>query len=248
MNAPAVRFWTEQLLFRGAFSRPAAASRPQTFTRAFSHLHLRAPHAVSKRNPVSLLRNVRVQVNPRFRGLRFKSDKPPHTPDPTPHLGSPEPAPSLSQRLKRLSKQYGWLAVGVYLGLSAVDLPFCYLAVRMLGTERVGHYEHVVVEGVKSLVRIPFPNLFQGSRDLEGPIAEEIREAAEREEALGHDGAQVVGANGGAEASLWTQFALAYAVHKSLIFFRIPLTAAVLPKVAKTLRKWGWNVGKPKPT
>lgn len=49
-------------------------------------------------------------------------------------------------------------------------------------------------------------------------------------------------------AALWTQLALAYAVHKSLIFFRIPLTAAVLPKVAKTLRKWGWNVGRPKPT
>lgn len=48
--------------------------------------------------------------------------------------------------------------------------------------------------------------------------------------------------------ALWTQLALAYAVHKSLIFFRIPLTAAILPKVAKTLRKWGWNVGKPKPT
>lgn len=48
--------------------------------------------------------------------------------------------------------------------------------------------------------------------------------------------------------ALWTQLALAYAVHKSLIFFRIPLTAAVLPKVAKTLRKWGWNVGRPKPT
>ncbi|KAF2441729.1 hypothetical protein P171DRAFT_434365 [Karstenula rhodostoma CBS 690.94] len=245
MNAPAIRIWTEQLLFRGALSRPtAAAGRPRTFTRTFSHAQPRAPRAASQRTPLSILRN----VNPRFRGLRFKSDKPSHTPDPTPHLGSPEPALSLSQRLKRLSKQYGWLAVGVYFGLSALDFPFCYLAVRMLGTERVGHYEHVIVEGIKSLIRIPFPSLFQGSRDLEGPIAEEIREAAEREEALGHDGGKVVGHNGAAEASLWTQLALAYAVHKSLIFFRIPLAAAVLPKVAKTLRKWGWNVGKPKPT
>jgi hypothetical protein len=134
--------------------------------------------------------------------LRFKSDKPAHTPDPTPHLGSPEPALSLSQRLKRLSKQYGWLAVGVYFGLSAIDFPFCYLAVRMLGTERVGYYEHVVVEGIKTLIRIPFPSLFQGKRDLEGPIAEEIREAAEREEALGHDGAKVVGQDGAAEACM----------------------------------------------
>ncbi|KAL5378674.1 hypothetical protein DPSP01_008900 [Paraphaeosphaeria sporulosa] len=248
MNAPAVRIWTEQLLFRGAFSRPAAAGRPQTFTRTLSHFQPRAPRGSLQRSPLCILRNGRATVNPRFRTLRFKSDKPSHTPNPTPNLGSPEPALTLSQRLKRLSKQYGWLAVGVYFGLSALDFPFCYLAVRMLGTERMGHYEHVVVEGIKSLIRIPFPTLFQGSRDLEGPIAEEIREAAEREETLGHDGGKVVGHNGAAEASLWTQLALAYAVHKSLIFFRIPLTAAVLPKVAKTLRKWGWNVGKPKPT
>ncbi|KAL5396202.1 hypothetical protein PMIN02_003354 [Paraphaeosphaeria minitans] len=248
MNPSAVHIWTEQVLLRGAFSRLATVNRHQTFTRTFSHLRPRAPCGAFQRFPLRILRNGRANVSPRFRTLRFKSDKPPHTPDPTPHLGSPEPALTLSQRLKRLSKQYGWLAVGVYFGLSALDFPFCYLAVRMLGTERVGHYEHVVVEGIKSLIRIPFPNLFQGSRDLEGPVAEEIQEAAEREEALGQDGGKVVGHNGTAEASLWTQLALAYAVHKSLIFFRIPLTAAVLPKVAKTLRKWGWNVGKPKPT
>jgi Protein of unknown function (DUF1279) len=43
---------------------------------------------------------------------------------------------------------------------------------------------------------------------------------------------------------LWTQLALAYAIHKSFIFIRVPLTAAVTPKVVKTLRSWGWNIGK----
>ena len=43
---------------------------------------------------------------------------------------------------------------------------------------------------------------------------------------------------------LWTQLALAYAIHKSFIFIRVPLTAAVTPKVVKTLRGWGWNIGK----
>ena len=45
-------------------------------------------------------------------------------------------------------------------------------------------------------------------------------------------------------ASLWTQLVLAYAIHKSFIFIRVPLTAAVTPKVVKTLRGWGWNIGK----
>lgn len=47
--------------------------------------------------------------------------------------------------------------------------------------------------------------------------------------------------------AIWTQLGLAYLVHKSLIFFRVPLTAAVLPKVVKTLRSWGYNIGKKTP-
>jgi len=45
-------------------------------------------------------------------------------------------------------------------------------------------------------------------------------------------------------ASLATQLALAYAIHKSFIFVRVPLTAALLPKVVKVLRGWGWEIGK----
>lgn len=46
---------------------------------------------------------------------------------------------------------------------------------------------------------------------------------------------------------LATQLALAYAIHKSFIFIRVPLTAAVTPKVVKILRGWGWNIGKRSP-
>lgn len=48
-------------------------------------------------------------------------------------------------------------------------------------------------------------------------------------------------ANGG--VGLATQLALAYAIHKSFIFVRVPLTAAILPKVVKVLRSFGWNIG-----
>ena len=193
MRPSVVRLWTEQILLRRSLPPPSAARRP------FSSLR---PNNASQPNVLRMLRSDRptrtFASRPAARRLKTHRSSP--TPDPTPHLGSPDPAPSLSQRLKKLSKQYGWLAVGVYLGLSALDFPFCFLAVRMLGTERVGHYEHVVVEAVKSLVKIPFPGLFKGSAQLEGPIVEEIREATAREEALGHDGAKVVGQNGGAEA------------------------------------------------
>lgn len=46
---------------------------------------------------------------------------------------------------------------------------------------------------------------------------------------------------------LATQLALAYAIHKTFIFIRVPLTAAVTPKVVKVLRGWGYQIGKRKP-
>jgi hypothetical protein len=45
-------------------------------------------------------------------------------------------------------------------------------------------------------------------------------------------------------AGLATQLALAYAIHKSFIFIRVPITAAITPKVVKVLRGWGWDIGK----
>ncbi|RMZ76756.1 hypothetical protein DV737_g4669, partial [Chaetothyriales sp. CBS 132003] len=125
-----------------------------------------------------------------------------------------EPPLSLSQRLKKLSREYGWAAVGVYFTLSALDFPFCFLAVRTLGTDRIGHWEHVIVSRID-----------------------------DAEQHVDHGYKEAEAANRGSNASIWTQLALAYAIHKSFIFLRVPLTAAVTPKVVKTLRGWGWNIG-----
>lgn len=57
----------------------------------------------------------------------------------TGHTVAPEKL-SLSQRIKKLSKEYGWTAVGVYFGLSLLDFPFCFLLVRTLGTDRIGKH------------------------------------------------------------------------------------------------------------
>lgn len=47
---------------------------------------------------------------------------------------------SLGQRLKKLSREYGWSAVGVYFALSVLDFPFCFLLVRAVGTDRIGKF------------------------------------------------------------------------------------------------------------
>lgn len=51
--------------------------------------------------------------------------------------GKAEESLSLSGRLKKLSREYGWCAVGVYIGLSVLDFPFCFLLVKWVGTERI---------------------------------------------------------------------------------------------------------------
>ncbi|OGM42024.1 peptide alpha-N-acetyltransferase Nat2 [Aspergillus bombycis] len=146
---------------------------------------------------------------------------------------------SLSQRLKALSREYGWSALGVYLLLSAMDFPFCFAAVRFLGVEKIGYYEHVVVEAFKGAIGTVLPSVQEeqfkeetnprtdsSKSDLEGSTVEKKLDEG---------------------ASLWTQVALAYAIHKSLIFIRVPLTAAITPKVVKVLRQWGWDIVKGKP-
>jgi hypothetical protein len=75
---------------------------------------------------------------------------------------------SLSQRLRTLSREYGWAALGVYLGLSALDFPFCFVAVRLLGVERIGHWEHVVVSSVKDVFKSVWPQTESGSGAAEG--------------------------------------------------------------------------------
>lgn len=70
---------------------------------------------------------------------------------------SEKEATSLSQRLRKLSREYGWAAVGVYFALSALDFPFCFAAVRLLGVERIGHFEHVVVQSAKDAFHSVWP-------------------------------------------------------------------------------------------
>lgn len=52
--------------------------------------------------------------------------------------GAKEKALTLGARLKKLTREYGWVTVGVYLGLSVLDFPFCFLLVKTAGPDRIG--------------------------------------------------------------------------------------------------------------
>lgn len=75
--------------------------------------------------------------------------------------------------------------MGVYLGLSALDFPFCFMAVRLLGTDRIGHYEEAVKDAFWNLVRLVIPDA--GTTSTEKHAREETAEATLREGSLDLD-------------------------------------------------------------
>ncbi|KAK6076803.1 peptide alpha-N-acetyltransferase Nat2 [Seiridium cupressi] len=111
-----------------------------------------------------------------------------------------------------------------------------------------GEIEHYIVSNVKKAIP-------QSVKDRYNEYRAALKK--EEKETFGNDnisehvemagwGVEEAEARNQAEASLGTQLALAYAIHKSFIFVRVPLTAAILPKVVKVLRSWGWKIGKKK--
>ncbi|KAK0638841.1 hypothetical protein B0T16DRAFT_233248 [Cercophora newfieldiana] len=178
-----------------------------------------------------------------FRASLFPVKRPFHTT--RARRAAAEPT-SLGARLKKLSREYGWAAVGIYMSLSVLDFPFCFLLVRSVGTERIAEIEHIVVSNVQKVIPQSVKDKWAEFREgrKEASPSEETTPAPENAEVVGW-GVQEADARTAQEgASLATQLALAYAIHKSFIFVRVPLTAAILPKVVKVLRGWGWEIGK----
>ena len=91
----------------------------------------------------------------RLQFRRFNSSK--QGSGPVSEPGQATPTLSITQRLRKLSREYGYSAVGVYIFLSALDFPFCFLAVRTLGTDRIAYWEHQAIAWFWKIVPWPFP-------------------------------------------------------------------------------------------
>ncbi|GMM35500.1 Nat2 protein [Saccharomycopsis crataegensis] len=127
--------------------------------------------------------------------------------------------------IKALMKKYGYAALGVYLGLSVLDLPFCYLFVASVGGDKITEWKDQIWQ------------FFGISRDEHSTVNDDD-----------HDGVDKDNDERNKKDEGWgkflTTFAIAYGVHKSLVFIRLPITAWITPSVVKTLQGWGFNVGK----
>ncbi len=63
--------------------------------------------------------------------------------------------------------------MGVYFGLSVLDFPFCFLAVRLIGPDRIGEAEHWVVNNFWNLVALVAPSMAPGNKPAEGLVEAE---------------------------------------------------------------------------
>jgi hypothetical protein len=119
----------------------------------------------------------------------------------------------VSQRLKILFKKYRWPALGIYLGLSVVDFGVAFLAVRAFGTENIGRYEKIILKKV------------------EDTFGWKTKGTPETVETAGSEG-----------ASIWTEIALAYTIHKTLFaLIRVPVTVAITPSLVKWFQRKGYG-------
>lgn len=121
--------------------------------------------------------------------------------------------------IKALIQEYGYSALAVYLGLSCIDFPLCFIAVHSIGEDKIHEYQDKAKEMV-GITPKPRPEKVDGQESEEsGSIW---------------------------SSTLLTEAILAYGIHKSLIFIRVPITAAITPAIVNKLRKMGFNIGSQK--
>ncbi|RDL39097.1 uncharacterized protein BP5553_03437 [Venustampulla echinocandica] len=110
----------------------------------------------------------------------------------------------------------------------------------------LGEWEHIVVSNVEKAIPESVKQKWHDWRTSMKKAEHEITGSEQINDTVEMAGWGVEEAEekNKKHASLATQLALAYAIHKSFIFIRVPLAAAITPKVVRVLRGWGWDIGK----
>ncbi|KAG2222860.1 hypothetical protein INT45_000475 [Circinella minor] len=121
---------------------------------------------------------------------------------------------SRTGKIKGFMKKYGTVGVGVYLGLSVIDLSLTMALVSYKGADKVKNMEDWVVGNIKRWI---------GMKHDPDNEEEEMKEEQ-------HE-----------KVSFTTLFVIAYGIHKTILLpVRLSLTAAITPIVARRLRELGW--------
>ncbi|KAK9477521.1 hypothetical protein V1514DRAFT_308965 [Lipomyces japonicus] len=133
---------------------------------------------------------------------------------------------------KRLAKKYGWPVLYVYLGLSVLDYPICFAVVHGAGQEKIGEFEHAVAEYGRQAWD------FVRARVLGTTVASnDGGHDDERNNTSTSTSTSTTSSNEVRKGSLLTEAAIAYGIHKSLIFIRLPIAIAITPGLVKLGRR-----------
>lgn len=146
------------------------------------------------------------------------------------------PKPQKPRGFKDLMKEYGFAGLAVYFGLSILDLPFFYLLVHSMGSEKIEYYENKA----KQQFGYGITDEELKERQEISKIHQRVEESESNNELTKPDTSWLEFFK--SQFSL-TELILAYGVHKSFIFIRLPIAAAITPYIVKTLRRWGFKIG-----
>ncbi|MCO5590088.1 hypothetical protein L7F22_044057 [Adiantum nelumboides] len=173
---------------------------------------------------------------------------------------------TIRERLRFLTRRYGWWALGVYLLASTVDFSLVFLAIHLLGADHIRELE----DGVRKYFGM-------GKREMEDhevaawPVPASVVVGGAEEDGSQKNNEKVAGkavervqkqkdvsissssndqndakkgkrkGDGKDSSTLWTEAVLAYTIHKTLLLpFRVGITAAVTPTFVKYMVRLGW--------
>lgn len=155
-----------------------------------------------------------------------------------PGLASGGKEPHKQSGIRHLASKYGYSALGIYLGISAIDLAVTFGLVHSLGKEKIEKLQ----DEVKDYFGISKDSEESENESIEDKYGGRI-DMSEDEQGNGTPMISKKDTSQGS-STLLAEIAVAFAIHKSLIFLRVPLTVAVTPPIVKALQRWGYNVGK----
>ncbi|RXK38450.1 hypothetical protein M231_04215 [Tremella mesenterica] len=145
-----------------------------------------------------------------------------------------DPTQSAYVKFKNLTKKYGIWAIGMYFLLSGLEFPFTFLAVHLVGAERL----QPIVDWATGIYH-----------DFMGSSQSEIKDE-EKSDVRDEDGNEGKGENGEkikeemkwfSSPTFWAEILLAYTIHKTVMLpVRAGLTVAWTPRVVEWLRARGW--------
>lgn len=150
---------------------------------------------------------------------------------------STKKAAGLMDRLKELTRKYGWATVAVYFLLSAVDFGLCFFVINLIGAEHVRHAQDYILDML----------VYGSHRDAEEQVTIGSGEADKDVPQKGngilgflkgwrekHKIEDVENKGGSGTSSIWATAVLAYTIHKTLLLpVRIGATAAATPAIVK---------------